>query len=497
MHTIRGNKRMSVHHNEAGQHEVVILGAGMSGLCAAMQLQREGLADFVILERSAGLGGTWWDNRYPGAHVDVPAPLYSFSFEPNPRWTRRFAAAPEIQAYMQHCAEKHGLLPRIRFGTRITRAVFDEAGGRWTIETEDGPRYSARFFVCSTGPLSQPRFPDIPGLEAFRGRLLHSAHWDPAFDVRGQRVAVIGTGSSAAQLVPVLAEGAAQLLLFQRTANWVLPRPDRPYNRLDRLLAKLPPYTSLVRAFWYRLLEWSRRGFDEGTLVRRSLLRTAARHLRHQVRDPTLRAKLEPSYPLGCKRLVYSNDFYPALTRPNVELVTDAIGRIGAHGIVTADGREREIDALVCATGFDTTHLLSSLEVRGRGGRTLAEAWRDGPEAYRGVAVAGFPNLFLLLGPNTGTGHTSTLLYIEPEVRFAIRCMQRVRRGGHRWIDVKDEAMHEHNRVLQARLQGTVWTACRSWYRTDSGKIVALWPGFTPEYVAGLRQQDFGAFAFG
>lgn len=478
----------------AAVHEVIVLGAGMSGLAMAIGLKRVGIDDFVVLERSPALGGTWWDNRYPGAHVDVPAPLYCFSFAPNPDWRRRFAAAPEIRAYMARCADRFGLRPHLRLGTTIRRARFDEARGMWDIETDDGQRLRARFFVCSTGPLNQPRWPDIEGLDGFAGIRLHSAQWDPAALRPGLRVGVVGTGSTASQLVPPLAADAHRLHLFQRTANWVLPRLDRRYTALDRALARVPPYAWAVRRFWFHMLEWGRRGFDEGTPARRGMLRMADAHLRAQVPDAELRERLRPPYPLGCKRLIYSNDFYPALTRPNVELVTAPIVRVTPGGIETADGRERALDALVCATGFDTTQLLSSIEVRGSGGRTLREAWADGPEAYRGVTVAGFPNLFLMLGPNTGTGHTSTLLYIEPQVAYALAAMARVRAGGHRWLDVRPPVQAAYNVALQARLQGSVWSACRSWYRMEGGRIVALWPGFTREYVRGLarlRPEDY------
>ncbi len=476
------------------RREVVILGAGMSGLCMGIALKKAGIEDFVILEKSDGLGGTWWDNRYPGAHVDVPAPLYSFSFAPNPNWRRRFAAAAEIQAYMEGIAERYGLRRHLRFGTAISAARFDERTGRWAIATAAGEHIDARFFVCSTGPLSQVRWPDIPGLESFTGARLHSARWDPSVAVQGQRIAVIGTGSTASQLVPPLAEQAAQLHLFQRTANWVLPRLDRRYNRLDRLLAHFPAYARLARAGWYGFLEWGRRGFNEGTLARKQMLWTAEHHLKRGVGDEALRQRLRPSYPMGCKRIIYSNDFYPALTRPNVELVTETISAVTPRGIVTADGREREIDVLVCATGFDTTHMLSSLSVQGRDGKLLSQAWSEGPEAYRGVTVAGFPNLFLTLGPNTGTGHTSTLLYIEPQVNFIVAAMQRVRARGALAITVRDEVFAAHNAALQGRLQGSVWSHCRSWYRTDSGKIVALWPGFTKEYVGGLARIDWSDY---
>ena len=477
--------------------DVVILGAGMSGLCMGIALKRAGNPDFVILEKQAGLGGTWWDTRYPGAHVDVPAPLYSLSFEPNPSWSRRFAAAPEIQAYMERCARKYGLASHYRFSTAITEARFDEGSGRWSITTAGGDTYSARCFVCSAGPLSQPRWPDIAGLDDFAGRRLHSARWNPADDLSGRRVAVVGTGSTASQLIPHLARQARQLFVFQRTANWVLPRPDRRYGAIDRVLAQLPPYAALTRRFWYHVLEWGRRGFDEGTLARRGMQASAERQLQRQVADPVLRDRLRPPYPLGCKRLIYSNDFYPALTQPNVELVTDRIERFSAGGIVTADGQERAIDALVCATGFDTVQMLSSLQVIGREGRTLREAWRDGPEAYHGITVSGFPNFFLLLGPNTATGHTSTLLYIEPQVRHVIGCLQTLSQRGQRWMDVRADLMQAHNRELQQRLAGTVWTRCRSWYRNDDGKVVALFPGFTRDYVRALAQVDASHFAFG
>ncbi len=477
-------------------HTVVILGAGMSGLCTAIQLKKAGIHDFVILEQSAGLGGTWWDNTYPGAQVDVPAPLYSFSFAANPHWTRRFATAPEIQAYMRRVAEQHGIGPHIRFGTRLADARFDEASGHWQLATAAGQRFKARFFVCSTGPLSQARWPDIPGLDDFKGTRLHSARWDATAPLAGQRVAVIGTGSTASQLIPPIAEQAAQLHVFQRTANWVLPRLDRRYHAIDRLLARLPPYAALVRGFWYRVLEWGRKGFDEGTAARKGMLKAAAMHRQRQVADATLRDQLTPPYPLGCKRLIYSNDYLRCFNRPNTELVTEAITRITAHGIVTADGRERAIDTLVCATGFETVQLLSGTTITGRGGHTLREAWAEGPEAYFGLTVAGFPNLFLMLGPNTATGHTSTLLYIEPGVQYAIACMQQVLGRGSQWLDLKPAVFRAHNDALQARLQGSVWTTCQSWYRTEGGKVVALWPGFTDEYRRAIAQPNFADYSF-
>ncbi|MBW8367576.1 MAG: alpha/beta hydrolase fold domain-containing protein [Arenimonas sp.] len=475
-------------------HDVVILGAGMSGLCMAMQLQKAGRHDFVMLEQQPGLGGTWWDNTYPGAQVDVPAPAYAFSFAPNARWSQRFANAPEIQAYQQALAQQQGLFARLRLGARLSEARFDEATGLWHFRTARGDTLVSRFFVCSTGPLSQPRWPDIPGLDDFQGLRLHSARWDHDKKLAGLRVGVIGTGSTAVQLIPPIAREAAQLHVFQRTANWVLPRLERKYRWFDRLLATFPPYAVAVRAAWVQFLELGRRGFDEGTFMRWMMLKLAARQRRQGIADPGLRATLTPDYPLGCKRIIYSNDYYPALSQPNVALVTAPIARITANGIVTADGTERGIDALVCATGFDTVHLLQSLAIHGRGGRTLSEAWRDGPDAFHGISVAGFPNLFLMLGPNTATGHTSTLLFIEPAADHAIACMREVERGGHRAIEVRADVQQTHNADLQQRLGGSVWAQCRSWYRMDGGKVIAIFPGFVNEYVRAVREPRFADY---
>jgi cation diffusion facilitator CzcD-associated flavoprotein CzcO/acetyl esterase/lipase len=474
--------------------EVVILGAGMSGLCMGIQLKQAGQHDFVMLEKSSGLGGTWWDNRYPGAHVDVPAPVYCFSFEANPRWRQRFAAAAEIQAYMEHCADKYRVRAHMQMGQSIASARFDDSTGRWRITTATGRVIDARFFVCSTGPLSQAKWPDIAGLESFAGPKLHSARWDAAVPLQGKRIAVIGTGSTASQLVPPLAEAASKLYVFQRTANWVLPRLDRPYNALDRWLAHVPPYARAVRALWYQFLEMGRRGFDEGSFARRRMKKMAAQLMNEQVQDPALRAQLTPPYALGCKRIIYSNDFYAALAKPQTELVTRGISHITPQAVVTDDGQEHHIDALVCATGFDVSHSLSSVQITGAAGRTLQEAWAGGPEAYRGVTVAGFPNFFLMLGPNTATGHTSTLLFIEPQVRFSIAAMQKVRDGQAKQISVRPEVHSAHNAALQARLSGSVWSQCRSWYRADDGKIIAIWPGFTAEYVQGLVKPNWDEF---
>ncbi len=472
------------------------MGAGMSGLCTAVALKRAGQQDFVVIEKSEGLGGTWWDNRYPGAQVDVPAPVYAFSFAPHAHWKQRFADAAEILAYMQGLARDHGLEPHLRLRTAIRSARFDEDTGLWQLQLDQGECLSARFFVCSTGPLSVPRWPDIPGLASFAGPRLHTARWDAGVPVQGQRVGVIGTGSTAAQLVPVLAQQAAHLSVFQRTANWVMPRMDRRYGALDRVLTRLPLYQRLVRWAWVGLSEVFRSSFEEGSPTRRKVLGDALRHLRRQVADPALRQRLTPPYPLGCKRIIFSNTWLRTLGQAHVALVTESIREVTPQGLVTADGQLHALDVLVCATGFDVQHAMA-VPVTGLKGCSLQAQWADGPQAYFGTTVAGFPNLFLMLGPNTATGHTSTLLYIEPQVDFVLRAMREVKRRNTRWLDVKPEVMAGFNEELERRLGPSVWSQCRSWYRAESGRNVAIWPGYTREFRRRMARLDFADFTFG
>jgi cation diffusion facilitator CzcD-associated flavoprotein CzcO len=482
--------------NTIREVETLVMGAGMSGLAMAIQLLQAGRRSFVVVEKSAGLGGTWWDNRYPGAHVDVPSPLYCFSFAPYRRWTRRFAAAPEILAYMQHIAQEHGLAPYLMLGRQVMSAAWDPSAGRWTITLDGGEVLLAQFFVCSTGPLSVPKWPDIEGREAFRGTQLHTARWDPTVPLQGQRIGVIGTGSTASQLVPPLAQQAQQLHVFQRTPNWVLPRLDRLYNGLDRWAAGVGFINQLTRWWWAGVSEWFRRGFEEGTLARRNVLALARVHMNRQVADPTLRQRLTPTYPFGCKRIIFSSDYLSSFNRANVELVTTGIRRITPDGVELVDGTRRTLDVLVCATGFDVQHSMA-VPVTGRGGQTLQQAWAAGPEAYFGSTVAGFPNFFLMLGPNTATGHTSTLLFVEPQAQWVLRAIDSVQQRGQRWLDVRPGVMQRFNDEVAERLKDAVWAHCRSWYRADNGRNVAIWPGYTLEYRRRIAAQALSDFEFG
>jgi cation diffusion facilitator CzcD-associated flavoprotein CzcO len=474
--------------------EVVIIGAGFSGLGMGIRLKRAGVDDFVILEQGAEVGGTWRDNTYPGAGCDVQSHLYSFSFEPNPDWSRAFATQPEIQAYLVRCAEKYGLRPHLRFGVTVTGGRFDEDAGVWTLSTSAG-ELRARFVVSACGGLSRPAYPDLPGLDRFAGRTFHSARWDHAFPLAGKRVAVVGTGASAIQIVPAIAPEVGRLFVFQRTPAWILPKRDPPIPPWRRrLYRRVPALQRFVRAAIYVQRELTCVMFQRPALVAPAEL-LARRYLARSVRDPALREKLRPRYRLGCKRVLPTNDFYPALQRPNVELVTEGIREVTPAGIVTCEGREVALDAIVLATGFQAAEQVAPFGVYGRGGRDLDAAWADGAEAYLGTTVAGFPNLFLLVGPNTGLGHTSMVLMIEAQIRYAADAIRTIGARGWRWADVRPDAQARYNRRLHARLARTVWASgCDSWYRTRAGRNTTLWPGFTFEFMARTRRFDPGAY---
>jgi len=478
----------------AADADIVILGAGMSGICMAIELKRAGIDSFVVLEQSGGVGGTWWDNTYPGAQCDVPSHLYSFSFELKPDWTRVFAPSREIQAYVEHCVRRYGLASHLRLNTEIRAAGYDERAARWRVTTTQGLIYRPRFFVLSLGPLNHPRLP--PGAEVFRGELMHTARWNHHYDFRGKRVAVIGSAASAVQVVPALAEQAAQLTVFQRTPSWIVARPDRCYSRVERWLFRAAPLARAYRAWLYWRFEANFAAFKGRGLMYRLLTHMAGSHLARQVPDAALRERLRPRYPMGCKRILVASDFYPALGRANVELVSQAAADFTPSGVVAADGSVREVDAIICATGFETVEPLARLHVQGTGGRTLAAAWRDGPEAYHGITVAGFPNLFLLLGPNTGTGHTSVLIPIEAQARYTLACILELTRRGARSIDVRADVMQRHNVELQRRLADTVWASpsCTSWYKTRSGKVLATYPGYVTRYVHETRRPRYADY---
>jgi len=462
---------------------VVIVGTGFSGIAMGILLKRAGIDSFTILEKADDVGGTWRENTYPGAACDVPSHLYCYSFEPKPDWSRAFSPQEEIQAYLRHCVAKYGLRPHIRFGHRVTGAEFDPATGTWTVRVADRTPLTARALVLGNGALHIPSLPDIPGLDAFRGRCFHSAQWDHGYDLAGKRVAVIGTGASAIQFVPEIAKEAAQVDVFQRTPPWVVPKPDRAYRRWEQDLFRLVrPLHWLYRAFLYWSLELRAVGFVVDPRINRFLQRFAERYIAQEVADPVLRAKVTPDYTLGCKRILLSNDWYRTLHRPNVDLVTDGIARVTAGGIRTRAGDERSYDAIVCGTGFQVSEYLSRIEVVGRDGRTLNDAMRAHAGTHLGITVHGFPNLFLLMGPNTGLGHNSMIFMIEAQARYAVQAVRAIRRKNLLFIDVLEAVQRRFDAGVQEKLRGTVWaTGCHSWYAPD-GYNATLWPHFTFTY---------------
>ncbi|MCK6547808.1 NAD(P)/FAD-dependent oxidoreductase [Myxococcota bacterium] len=473
-------------------HAIVIIGSGFSGLGMAIALARAGRSDFVVLEQAAGLGGTWRDNRYPGAACDVPSHLYSFSFAQSPEWTRRFAPQPEILAYLEGCADRFDVRRFIRFETEVTGARWDDATDTWHLTTTKGPM-SARVVIAGTGPLSRPAPVDIPGLASFGGAMFHSSRWSASADLDGRDVAVIGTGASAIQIVPAIAPRVRRLLVFQRTPPWIIPRDDHAISPVTRALYRaVPPLLTLRRDLIYLSLEWRATGFVVRPRLMKLFSRLAKKHLEAQVSDPVLRDKLTPRYVMGCKRVLLSDDYYPALVRPNVELVTEPIDHVVPDGIVTADGATRRLDAIVLATGFMASEAVVPFPITGRDGVSLDDAWRGGPTAYLGTTVAGFPNLFLIVGPNTGLGHNSMVFMIESQIAYVEGALAAMARDGLVRVEVDARAQHTFNEELDRRLAKTVWQTggCSSWYQTSSGRNTTLWPGFTFEFRRRTRRFD-------
>ncbi|MNS44819.1 4-hydroxyacetophenone monooxygenase [compost metagenome] len=476
----------------------LIVGSGFSGLGMAIRLKQDGQDDFLVLERAEGLGGTWRDNTYPGCACDVESHLYSFSFAPNPHWTRMYSHQPEILAYLEAVAERYGLGPHLRFGHAVREAAWDDGAGVWRVETSQGP-FTADTLVAGFGALSEPAEPNVPGLGAFEGPVFHSARWNHGVDLTGKRVAVIGTGASAIQFVPAIQPKAGRLTLFQRTPPWIMPRHDRPISPLERLAFQaFPPAQAVARGLIYAYRELYVFGFRDPKVM--AVAQTIARaHLAAQVRDPALRAKLTPDYAMGCKRILLSNDYYPALTRPNVEVVTDRIDAVTPTGVVTADGTDHPAEVIILGTGFKATDPPFARHVRGRDGRTLAETWAGSPKAHAGTTVAGFPNLFLLFGPNTGLGHTSVVLMLESQLEHVMAALRHLRRRGAQTIEPRAEAQAAYVAGVDRMMDGTVWTAggCRSWYLDESGRNSTLWPGFTAAFGRQVGHFDPADYALG
>jgi cation diffusion facilitator CzcD-associated flavoprotein CzcO len=460
---------------------VAIIGSGFAGLGMAIALKQRGENDFVVLERAHDVGGTWRDNTYPGAACDVQSNLYSFSFAQNPGWGRSYSEQPEIQAYLQGVAEKFDVRRHCIFGADVTAARWDDEARRWLVTTSAGD-FRARVLVSAAGALADPTYPDIPGMDTFAGTVMHSARWDAEHDLSGERVAVIGTGASAIQVVPAIQPIVGSVAVYQRTPAWVVPRTDHPVKPLmQRLYRFVPGLQNLIRAALYLFREFLVIGMAKNRRFLKPVGKLARAHLHKQVRDPKLRKALTPDYTIGCKRILISNDYFPAVAAPNAELVTAGIREIRAHSIVTKDGLERPTDTIVLATGFHVTDLPIAEKICGRDGRSLAQVWDNGMVSNKSAAVAGFPNMFLLVGPNVGVGHTSMVYMIESQVAYVDDALQTMEREGLEVIETTPEAQESWRSLIAEKSQGTVWLAggCASWYLDKHGHNTTLWPDFT------------------
>ncbi|WP_051899344.1 flavin-containing monooxygenase [Sciscionella sediminilitoris] len=478
---------MSEHDDTA---TVLIIGAGFAGLGTAIRLRQAGITDFVILERGSGVGGTWRDNTYPGAACDIPSLMYSFSFVSNPDWSRAYSGSAEILGYIEHMAEEFQLYRNIRFEHEVTGLRFDEQTARWTASVREGAEFTARAVVMAAGPLANASYPDIPGIEQFTGHTMLSARWDHEYDFGGKRVAVIGTGASAVQIIPELVEQAEHVTVFQRTPGWVLPKPDhRNPDWLKTLFRALPGTQKAAREALFWGHELMALGLVWNSPATNLLQTVANAYRRHAVADPWLRRQLTPDYRIGCKRVLLSSDYYPALQAENCKLISWPIYAIAENGIRTAEGIEHEVDCIVFATGFDVCKAGTPFPVTGTGNRELAGAWASGAQAYKSVTVSGYPNLFLTFGPNSGPGHNSVLVYNEAQIDYIVQAIRHLQRSPDRLLDVRANVQDRYNRRIQRRLSRTTWNSgCQSWYLTEDGFNATMYPGTATQYTRQLAR---------
>jgi cation diffusion facilitator CzcD-associated flavoprotein CzcO len=477
--------------------EVLIVGAGFGGIAAAIELRRHGISRIRILEKAPDLGGTWFYNSYPGSACDVPSHLYSFSYAQRRDWSRLCSPQAEIHGYLHAVAREHGIDELIETGTTVSSCAWDETACRWSVTSEQGGSYEADALILATGQLHQPARPAIEGAELFAGHSFHSSEWDHDYPLAGKRVAVVGTGASAVQFVPEIAPEVAHMSVFQRTGNWFMPRKNRRYNAAVRaLVARVPGVQELRRKFVFEYTEGLTLSIRHPrTIGRLGAMRSAA-FMRSQLKDPSVREQAWPDYTFGCKRILFSSHFLPALQRANVELVTDAIAAIAPEGVVTADGRLHEADCLIWATGFKTNDFMLPMRISGREGRDLHESWSGGAHAHLGISVPGFPNMFLMYGPNTNTSGGSIIVYLEAQAAYLRQALVQLRSRAAGAIEVREEVEAASDRELQARFAGTAWLECDSWYRHEHGRIVANWPGYMREYLQRTRTLDASEFRF-
>ncbi len=472
-------------------YEVAVIGAGFSGLGMGIKLQNAGIENFIIAEAADEVGGTWRDSKYPGAAVDVPNHLYSYSFEQSPHWTRMFAKSQEIQQYIVKLADKYNIRPKIKFNTRIEKASFDEIAGHWIINTSNGDQLTAKMVVSAIGPFAAPSIPPVSGLKDFKGQTVHTAKWSPDLDITGKRVAVVGSGASAIQVVPAIASVVKELKVFQRTPSWVVPKLDYEYSELEKMIYRnLPIVQQLRRYVIYGITELLATAIVWDTPMTSFMEQIARRHIERGIKDPELRKRVTPDYRLGTTRMLIANDWYPALDRDNVELVDHSVEALTEKG-VKAGGKEYEVDIIVWATGYKSPAQGFPFKVEGRGGLDLNESWQDGAEGYKGITIAGFPNLFSLMGPNTGPGHTSVLVYVEAQQDYILQAIKTCQQKHLKSLEVKKESQREFNDFLLERMKKTTWgNGGASWYYTKDGRNTTLYPGFASEYVLDVASFD-------
>ncbi|MDO9234705.1 MAG: NAD(P)/FAD-dependent oxidoreductase [Aquabacterium sp.] len=474
----------------ADELEVLIIGAGFGGLGAAIKLKQAGIHRFLVIERAQDVGGTWRDNQYPGAACDIPSKLYSYSFAPNPLWSRIYSGSKEILAYIHHVVQTYKLEPVLRFGQEVSGMTFDEAAGLWTVSTQAGATFKARSVIMATGGLANPNTPRINGIGSFAGKVIHSARWDHDYDFTGKRVGVIGTGASAVQIVPELVKRAGFVKVFQRTPAWVLPRANFAIPAWgQKIYGKSNGAYGAARGALYWLHEVMALALVWHSPLTHLVENRASAHLKRQVKEPWLRRQLTPNFRVGCKRVLISNAYYPALQKPNCKLLTWPIDRIVPGGLRTVEGVEHQLDCLVLATGFDAPKNSTPFPITGLNGRVLADEWKQGAQAYKSMTVSGYPNVFFILGPNSGPGHNSALFYIEQQIGYAVQGIQARLKSGCKFLDVRPEIQKAHNQELQARLSKTNWqSGCKSWYLTDEGFNATMFPGFATQYAKQLKQ---------
>ena len=498
-------------------YEVIILGAGISGLGSAYNLLQNKNTSFLILEKNEGVGGTWRDNTYPGLCCDVPSHFYSFSFAMNPNWSKTYPEQYEILDYLEDITARLKIRPYIKFNSEVVESIFNEEENLWETYLRSGEVYKSKSLISGLGQLNKPKWPEIDGLETFTGHSFHSAEWDHGYDLAGKRVAVIGNGPSAIGFIPKISDTVKKMIVFQRSPNWIVPKPDRIYGPIERFcLTYVPFFARMYRFYWFFLQERNYLAFYQKhnpltKFIEKSISALTTRFqlfdfekvykagalmlLDEQVSDDKFKEKLIPEYPIGCKRIIPTNDYYPALCQDHVELETSLIEKISGNKIITKDGTEHEVDTIIYGTGFDTNIFISPVKITGIGGRKLDESWESGAEAYRGVMVPYFPNFFICYGPNTNTGHVSIIYMIESQILFIMKCLKYMEKNNLEYIDIKDDAMQSYNQMIQEKLSETVWAGnCGSWYKTEEGKIVNNYPGYGIEYHWMMARPEYTKF---